>query len=89
MEGPKTTAASAPDLNKIINQELLHFEATNELGVYLTKILNALKTIQPKNTVSERAFSSSSNFCTKRRSRMSDKSLNTLCFLKSYFLMIK
>lgn len=81
-----TNPNNAPDLKKIMKQEISTFDVTNELGPHLTRILNSLKTIQPTSTESERAFSSSANFCTKRRARLSDKALNTLCFLKSFFL---
>lgn len=73
-------------LTKLVKQELSCYEADSKLGTYLEKLLNALKTIPPTSTESERVFSMSSNFCTKKRSRLSDKSLDALCFLKSYFL---
>lgn len=86
IEGPKSAKA---DFKKLIRQELSNFEASNELGSYTTKLLNALKTVQPTSTESERVFSSTSIFCSKRRSRLSDESLNALCLLKSFFLSKK
>lgn len=71
---------------KLIKQELTNFEASSKLGPILERLLNALKTIPPTSTESERVFSMSSNFCTKKRSRLSDTSLDSLCFLKSFFL---
>lgn len=82
----KNPEERAPDLKKIVRHELTQFENTNVLGPFLNKILTALMTVQPTSTESERVFSSSANFCTKKRTRLSDKSLNCLCFLKSFFL---
>lgn len=75
-----------PDMKKIIKQELTSFEASGVLGSVLTKMLFSLETIQPTSTESERVFSCASNICTKKRTRLSDKSLNAICFLKSYFI---
>uniref|UniRef100_T1ILN8 BED-type domain-containing protein n=1 Tax=Strigamia maritima TaxID=126957 RepID=T1ILN8_STRMM len=44
--------------------------------------LNLYATVQPTSTESERVFSISSTFCSKKRAGMSDHSLNVLCFLK-------
>lgn len=87
-EGPKAVDRQ-PNQTKVIKQEMLHFDTTHELGPLLSKLLGALKTIQPSSTESERTFSSSANFCTKRRTRLNDESLNALCFLKCYFLAKK
>ncbi|KAJ2946728.1 hypothetical protein O0L34_g12787 [Tuta absoluta] len=51
----------------------------------LDLLYNALRTIMPTSTESERTFSVSGNFATKIRSRLSDKSLSSLVFLKHYF----
>ncbi|GBN06068.1 hypothetical protein AVEN_185285-1 [Araneus ventricosus] len=45
----------------------------------------ALKTIPPTPAAAERAFSAAALLLTKLRSRLSDKSIDCLCFLKSYF----
>jgi vacuolar-type H+-ATPase subunit I/STV1 len=74
------------DIAKQVKQELLLYEATSKLGPLLEKLLKSLKTIQPTSTESERVFSLSSNFCTKKRSSLGDNSLNALCFLKTFFL---
>jgi hypothetical protein len=42
-------------------------------------------TIPPTSVEAERAFSAAGVLCTKTRSRLSDTSLDTLCFLRSYF----
>lgn len=51
----------------------------------LELLYNALRSIRCTSTESERTFSVSGNFATKIRSRLSDKSLSSLVFLKYYF----
>lgn len=74
------------EMKKTLKLELAAYDKTNVLGMNLQKLLSVLNSIQPTSTESERVFSLSSHFCTKIRSRLSDKSLNNLCFLKSYFI---
>ena len=62
------------------------YDKTRTMPSNLKKLSEALMTIPPTSIESERAFSTSSNFCTKKRSSLSDFSLNTLVFLKYYFL---
>jgi hypothetical protein len=45
-----------------------------------------LKTIKPSSVASERLFSISGNFVSKIRTILSHRSVDILCFLKSYFL---
>ena len=77
-------------LNKKVNgkNELQLYESTGNINGNLKKILDALMTIQPTSIESERVFSMSANFCTKKRSSLNDNSIDCLCFLKSYFLQI-
>lgn len=69
-----------------LKQELMTYETTGNLTHNLNLLLSALKTIPPTSVESERVFSLSSNFCRKKRSSLSDKSLDCLTFLKSFFL---
>lgn len=73
-----------PNLNQVVKQELAHFEATGNLGTYLKKLKSSLQSIQATSTECERIFSTASNICTKKRTRLSDKSLNAICFLKTF-----
>jgi DNA polymerase III sliding clamp (beta) subunit (PCNA family) len=75
------------DTKKNLQSEFQMYEKTGIITKNLKKLLDALKTIPPTSIESERAFSISSNFCTKKRSSLSDKSLNALTFLKYFFLM--
>lgn len=81
--------AEKPDrehiVQKVIQKELSLYELTGDLTPGLKMLFSALKSIKPTSTDSERVFSDSVNICSKRRSSLSDDSINELCFLKSYF----
>lgn len=81
-----TTLDKRQEMAKIIKHEITGFEKTFILGENMKKVLTALKTIQSTSTESERAFSLAANVVTKRRSRLSDRSVNNICFLRNYFL---
>lgn len=68
-----------------LSKELDIFEATGERTQNITLLLDALKTIPPTSIESERAFSAAGLFITKLRTRLSDRSVDTLCFLRSYY----
>jgi hypothetical protein len=72
---------------RAISKEMLVFEATGKRTSNLDLLFHAFETIPPTSVESERAFSAAGLFVTKIRSRMSDDLLDTLCFLKAYFLM--
>lgn len=52
----------------------------------LDQLFDALCSIQPTSTQSERNFSLAAGIATPKRSKLSSKKLNAICFLKSYFL---
>lgn len=54
-------------------------------GPKLDQLFDALCSIQPTSTQSERNFSLASSIATPKRSRISPEKLNAICFLKSYF----
>lgn len=76
------------DRGKIIQKEVMLYELSGKLSNNLQKLLDNLTSIKPTSTDSERVFSDSSNFCNKKRSSLSDASMNVLSFLKSYFKRI-
>lgn len=78
----------APDVGKVLQKELTLLELNGNLSHNLGQLLSNLKSIKPTSIESERIFSISSNICNQNRSRLSDKSLNAICFLKSYFKRI-
>ena len=51
----------------------------------LEKLYRALKNIAPTSVYSEQAFSIAGSFVPSRRSRLSDISIDDLCFEKDYF----
>jgi len=55
-------------------------------GFYTEKLYQALLTIQPTSTSSERVFSVASNFLTKVRNQLKMETLDSLVFLKYYFI---
>lgn len=83
---PMRNGQTQRDIPLLIRQEFLYYETNSKLGPLLSRLLNALKIISPTSTKSERVFSMSSNGGTKTRLAANDKSINALCFLKSYFM---
>ncbi|GFT15875.1 uncharacterized protein TNCV_3314621 [Trichonephila clavipes] len=71
--------------NKIMKQEMQLFDSTENPSPNIIKLWDALKTIPPTSVEAERAFSAAGLFVTKLRTKLSEKSINCLCFLKSYF----
>lgn len=67
-------------------KEFKVFESTGTRTKNLKNLLDALNTIQPTSTPSERIFSVANNFCTKIRCAMKYETLDALVFLKYYFL---
>lgn len=61
------------------------FEQNFQRGYYLEKTYKNLLSIKPTSVESERAFSAAGQVCSKLRSRLNDDTLDTLCFLRSYF----
>ena len=69
---------------------------TKEIGLFIAtdgmkkttaicELASCISTIPPTSVEAERTFSASGLFLTKLRSRLSDKSLDTLISLKFYF----
>lgn len=70
---------------KWLKSESTLFKNTGQRTENLQKLYNAIQSIKPTSTDVERVFSVCTNFCTKIRSRLSDKSLKALVFLKFYY----
>ena len=77
------------NLDHIIKNEMDLFRKTGTESKHLTLLLEALDSIPPTSVESERAFSAAGLFITKIRSRLGDDTLDSLCFLKSYFRQLK
>ena len=83
----KTQTASTTGQHLSIDKEFKLLEANNgKRTERLEKLYQALLTVKPTSTASERVFSVAGIFITKLRNRMSSSTLNALVFLKYYFL---
>ena len=88
MSLPSTQAASGDNrkmLTAAIKAEMAVFANGGQRGRCQQQVFNYLMSIPPTSVESERAFSAAGALCTKLRSRLSDRSLDTLCFLRSYY----
>ena len=65
------------------------FRKTGRKSKHVTLLLEELDSIPQTSVESERAFSAAGLFITKIRSRLGDDTLDSLCFLKSYFRQLK
>lgn len=82
----KTVPLNTTNLTKVIRRELVFFEENKKRGNYLERAYQYILTIKPTSVESERAFSAAGQICTKIRSRLNDKSVDNLCFLRAYFI---
>ncbi|KAH9645485.1 hypothetical protein HF086_017397 [Spodoptera exigua] len=82
-----TSIETAPDFDTSIRIEMALYENGGSRGKYLNMAFNNLLSIPipPTSVESERAFSSSGYLCNHLRSRLSDKTLDTLLFLQSHY----
>ena len=76
-------------LQTVIKQEMKLLEATEKRPGKLEQLFKALLSIPPTSVEAERVFSAAGLFTTKLRSRLSDKSVNALCFLRSHYMKSK
>jgi hypothetical protein len=73
------------DADQNFDKECSMYEGTGTRSINLDKLFSAINTAQATSTESERVFSTSNRYSTKFRSRLSDKHLSMLVFLKYYF----
>lgn len=78
----KTTVTKESNYKK----EFTLFDRHQERTPRLNLLYDALLSVQPTSTQSERNFSLAGNFVSKLRTRLSDVHIDALCFLKSYFI---
>lgn len=84
-EGHQQRNQTENNLLATIKKEMNLFEGGGTKGLHLQLAYEYLKTIKPTSVESERAFSSAGYICNKVRARMSDSTLDDICFLRSYF----
>ena len=73
------------NFEKNIKTEMTEYECSGIKGKYLSLVHDYLNTITPTSVEAERAFSAAGYICSSIRSRLGDKTLDTICFLRSYF----
>ena len=81
-----TSATTGRTINlKTVQKELDLFDATGERTLRMLKIMRAIETIPPTSVEAERAFSAAGLFITKLRTRLNNRSVDALCFLRAYY----
>ena len=68
-----------------LSKDMQWFEGSKKLTPMLKKLSDALDQISPTSIPSEREFSVSSNFMSKKRTKFQDHTLDNLCFLRDVF----
>lgn len=68
-----------------VRSEMASFESSGVKGRGLQLVYEYLLTIPPASVEAERSFSAAGLLCTKIRSRLGDRSLDALCFIRSYY----
>lgn len=79
------SGASDRQLLNSIKSELALFSSSGKRGTFLQAAYSYLMTVPPTSVEAERAFSAAGLFVTKLRSRLSDNSIDTLCFLRAFY----
>lgn len=69
-----------------IQKDLRYFEQHQVRSPLIEKLFFALCSAQPTSTQTERNFSLAASFVSKLRTSLTDKNVDVLCFLKSFFL---
>ena len=83
MMQPQDIAQSKQSLSYYLKYELTIAEQTGRRGHYLEKVYKMLLTAPPTSVEAERIFSSCAYLCNRFRTGLSDKTLNTLCFIRN------
>ena len=76
-------------LKNAIKAELALHDSTGRRGSALQTVYSHLLTVSPTSVEAERAFSVAGTFTTKLRSRLGDTSIDSLCFLRAFYLRDK
>ena len=84
----QVTTVTADVSLELLSSEFDVLEPQKKRAPNLEMLYQALLTIKPSSVKAERQFSTAGNFATKIPSRLSDRSLCALVFLKKYFLLI-
>lgn len=77
------------DTKRTVHEEMYCFNSTGVKGKILSFVYTNLLSIPPTSVEAERNFSAAGRTCTKIRSKLTDKSMDTLSALRSYFVRKK
>lgn len=77
--------ARPSNLEKDIKTELQLFVSNGSRGKCIQKAHSYLMSIPATSVEAERAFSAAGVLCTKLRSRLSDNTIDMMCFLRSFY----
>ena len=81
-----TNRSRVSQLQTVIKLEMKLLEATVKRSSKLEQLFRALSSISPTAVKAERTFSAAGLFATKLRSRLGDKSVNALGFLRNPYI---
>lgn len=73
------------DYEKTLKKEMSSYEIEGVRGKNLSLMYDFLITVKPTSVEAERAFSAAGYICNSLRSRLGDNTINTICFLRSFF----
>lgn len=82
---PKAVHDGDKNLLASIKAEMAVYDSTGKRGRCLQQVYEYLLSCPPTSVEAERAFSAAGVLCTKLRTRLADSTLDTLCFLRSYY----
>ncbi len=82
---PTSTTAVTDRLLAAIKTEMVMFDSSGVRGRCLQLAYSHLLSIPRTSVEAERAFSAAGLLCTKLRSRLGDRTLDTLCFLRTFY----
>ena len=83
MTKPHEIGPQNKSISSLLKYELTIAEQTGKRGYYLEKIYQMLLTIPATSVEAERVFSSSAYLCNRFRTRLGDKTLDTLTFIRN------
>jgi hAT family C-terminal dimerisation region len=81
-----TVSSAKKQLMAAIKAEMALFSSSVTRGRCLQTVYSSLLTVPPTSVEAERAFSAAGIFSTKLRSRLGDHSIDTLCFLRAFYI---
>lgn len=76
---------STDRLESLIKKEMDLYDCDGTRGKFLHFAYDSLFTLVPTSVDSEKAFSAAGYIAAEIRCRLSDSTISTLCFLRSYF----